>query len=402
MGKGSKLENRLAVYSCIFLLAFVLVFSFNLVTEIAGTNTIASPYGVDFGVYYTAGRMVLAGDTHNLYNEAVHHAALEENLNRTLPFYLPWLYPPTFLLVIVPISLLSYPVALVLWLTVTLGLAVFAVYLLVPKHKSLALLACGFPGVIMNLRWGQNGFLNTALIGFGLYFLEGNPVLAGLMFGLLTYKPQLAFFSLLLLFVTKKWKVLLWAIVFTLGGAIVSGFAFGFDSWVNFVQSLTNTTSGLLDQNWKALAVIQPSLFITLRLAGIKDSINYIILGVIGIIVTLAARWVWKHTDRLALKGTVLVLGTLLVIPYFLQYDMMILSIPLTLLIYDYIEYGCNPVESAFLLLLWVLPILDWTLVIPTHVHVCPFILMALMGIVMLRIKRPARAGFALDKTGVR
>ena len=81
---------------------------------------------------------------------------------------------------------------------------------------------------------------------------------------------------------------------------------------------------------------------------------------------------------------------------------MMILSIPLTLLIYDYIEYGCNPVESAFLLLLWILPILDWTLVIPTHVHVCPFILMALMGIVILRIKRPARVGIALDKTGAR
>ncbi len=154
MKKVSKLEHRLALYLCILLFCYVSVFSYCLVKEFTGNSKIASPIGVDFGVYYTTGRMVLSGDINDIYNVPVHHAALEANLNRTLPFYLPWLYPPTFLLAIVPLSYLPYPAALVLWGIVTFALALFALYLLVPKVRSLALIACGVPGLFMNLRWG--------------------------------------------------------------------------------------------------------------------------------------------------------------------------------------------------------------------------------------------------------
>ena len=87
MKKISKLEHRLALYSCILLFCYVSVFSYCLVREFAGQSRIASPIGVDFGVYYTTGRMVLFGDIDKIYNVPIHHAALEANLNRTLPFY---------------------------------------------------------------------------------------------------------------------------------------------------------------------------------------------------------------------------------------------------------------------------------------------------------------------------
>jgi len=208
VGTGIKLENRLAAYSIFVFCFFVFLFTFCIIFENNHKDNPSSPYGVDFGVYYTVGLMVRSGEADDLYNVPVHHAALERNLGRTLPFYLPWMYPPTFLMIVTPFSYLPFTTALVLWLMITLALALFALFRLIPKRKSLAILAVGYPGVIMNLRWGQNGFLNTALLGFGLYFMETNPIMAGVMFGLLAYKPQIALFSYLILLISKKWKVL--------------------------------------------------------------------------------------------------------------------------------------------------------------------------------------------------
>lgn len=387
MDKGTELENRLAAYSIFVFCFFVFVFTFCTIVEKTGKDILQTPFGVDFGVYYTAGQMARSGDVANLYNTAIQHAALEINLNRILP-PAPWLYPPTFLLLIAPLSTLPYTTALVTWLIITFALAIFALYLLVPKRKSLALLAIGFPGVLMNLRWGQNGFLNTALLGFGLYFLESNPIAAGLMFGLLTYKPQIALFAFLVLFISKKWRVLTWAVVFSISFALLSGVVFGLDTWVQFSQTFSTSAKGLLDNTFFGLAGVQPSMFINLSLAGIKDSINYIVLGVTGIAVAGATGWVWKHTERIALKATTLCAGTFLIIPYFLQYDLMILSIPLVLLAYDCIEYGSRPADFLLLFVLWTIPILDLVSIRLANFHICPFILMTLIIWVIARIKR--------------
>lgn len=355
--------------------------------EAAGTSQMDSPYGVDFGVYYTAGSMVLSGESDRIFDIAAHHAALEEVLQRQLPFYLPWLYPPVFLLAIVPFCFVPFTTALVLWLTVTFLLALFALYRLLPKHKGLAFLICGFPGFLMNMRWGQNGFLSTALLGFGIFFLESNPVLAGLMFGLLVYKPQMAVFPLLILLLSKKWRVLKWAVIFAAIGVAVSGALFGFDLWVQFFQSFFSSTAGLLCDNGMSLAPIQPSLYSTLRLAGLSDTVSYLLQALLGIAAAFAVWRVWRTTDRMALRGSALVLGIFLFNPYFLQYDLMLLSIPLSLLLYDFLEHGVHPHEIVLLFLLWLLPLLDMNLVEKIGFHVCPILLVLLLLMIWFRIK---------------
>lgn len=52
------------------------------------------------------------------------------------------------------------------------------------------LLAVAFPAVLINIRHGQNGFLTAALLGGALAVLERRPLLAGILFGLLAYKPR--------------------------------------------------------------------------------------------------------------------------------------------------------------------------------------------------------------------
>src|SRR5437868_4975074 len=48
------------------------------------------------------------------------------------------------------------------------------------------------PGAAVNLFFGQNGILSTVLLGGGVLLLGSRPILAGVLLGLLAYKPQLA------------------------------------------------------------------------------------------------------------------------------------------------------------------------------------------------------------------
>ena len=138
MRHNSKIVRIIIVLSLLLFLLYIFIFVSSLMAEAAGTSRMDSPYGVDFGVYYTAGRMVLSGESDRIFDIAAHHAALEEVLQRQLPFYLPWLYPPVFLLAIVPFCFVPFTTALVLWLVVTFLLALFALYKLLPKYKGLA------------------------------------------------------------------------------------------------------------------------------------------------------------------------------------------------------------------------------------------------------------------------
>lgn len=348
-----------------------------------------APVGIDFGIYYTAGQMVINSQTDNLYNHKTFYLKLNKILEREVPEALGWSfpYPPIFLLFIIPFSIFPFRIALILWLLVTFTLAIFAAYLLIPQYKEVVMLVCGFPGVLMNLRWGQNAFLNTALIGLGFYYLDKKPILSGLMFGLLTYKPQIAFFPLLLLLITKNWKVLTWSAVFTIVAAIMSAILFGMSTWYNFIDTLFNSSKTLLATGWEQISAIQPSLYSVFRILGLENRSAIILIGIIAVIITIISTWVWRKTDRSTLKGTVLVLGIFLAMPYYMQYDLMILSIPLILLTYDCLQYGFRSYEIAILALLWFMPLVNWPLVSLTAVQICPFVLFAALTMTFLRVR---------------
>jgi len=66
--------------------------------------------------------------------------------------------------------------------------------------------AIAYPAVFINLGHGHNGFLTAALMGFALLLLDARPLLAGIPFGLLAYKPQFGLLIPLVLIATDRWK----------------------------------------------------------------------------------------------------------------------------------------------------------------------------------------------------
>jgi hypothetical protein len=383
-----RIETRLAIYSLIFFLMFVFLFLLSLIRVTYASSAKGNLLGVDFADYYAAGKMVIAGDIAHVYNVPAHHAVLEQVLGKPTSLTLPWRYPPIFLLLIVPFALLPFQAALVAWLFTTLALALYCAYRMIPKRKIIALLFLGFPGMYMNLLWGQNGFLSAALLALGVGFIECNPVLSGAMFGLLLYKPQFAVFLLLLLLLTKRWKALVSAVISALLVSLVSLIVFGPDTWLHFAQSFFGSTENLLATDRASIATIQLSPFNSMLILGTSVMGAILSQAIVSMLASIAVVWVWKHSKNTPLLGAMLVLGIPLAIPYFMQYDLMILAVPLILLVYDFLERGSTKLERATLILLWLLPLINWPLAILTAVQIAPVVIIALAVMVVLRVKK--------------
>ena len=105
-----------------------------------------------------------------------------------MPFY-GWHYPPFFLAVAVLVAAVPYAFGLALWLAASLAAYLAAIRAILPRPETL-LIAAAFPAVFINIGHGQNGFLTAALLGGALHWLDRRPWLAGILIGLLAYKPQ--------------------------------------------------------------------------------------------------------------------------------------------------------------------------------------------------------------------
>lgn len=389
MKRKIPIHNRLALYSIMFCVIYIGIILCTVSSQINSEEKESSPVGIDYMMLYTAGETALTGNAEDIFDVPAQQAIIEDKLGTEMPKDVQWFYPPTFLLAIVSLfSALPFYPSLFLWLTCTLAMAVFSSYILVPKYKNLAFLTLGFPAVMYNFRWGQNSFLSTSLLGLGIAFMQSKPVLAGLMFGLMTYKPQLACFPFLILLLTKQWKVLRWSVFFSLLTVLISIILFGPNVWSAFLYHFFNKTSAVLTTIWLKTAVVQPTLYTTLRLFGINGLILKLLIGIIGILVTIYIVKIWKTTNRISLRGSAMILGIFIFMPYFIQYDLTLLSIPFLLLVYDFIEHGYQKFELVVLASLWLMPLFNMNIVQLTHVQISPFITSCVLVLVLLRAKK--------------
>lgn len=382
------MKKKIVVYSIMIFAIYILMFFFFLFSNVLDNGTGLSEFGIDFADYYTAGHMAMSGELDNVYSVPAHRASMEQLLGVVVPFTLPWRYPPVFLLAIIPFALLPFKISMVLWLGVTLAFAAVAIYRMLPEKRWLGALALGFPGVFMNFRWGQNGFFSAAILAAGVGALETNPVFGGAMLGLLVYKPQFAVFPFLILLLTKRWKALLAGIGSALAISLVSLALFGAEQWVEFFRSLFVSSSNLMADESAIIAAIQVSVYNAMLVLTEFPLVSILSQGLCSIGTIVAVCWIFRKSSRFTLKGAALVLGIPLAIPYLMQYDLMILAVPLVLLAYDYSQFGFRKKELLFTTLIWFLPVISWPLMRFTAIQICPLVLVFQLIVIILRVKR--------------
>ena len=99
--------------------------------------------------------------------------------------------------------------------------------------------------VPVNALLGHNGFLTAGLIGLSLVFVERRSWLSGILFGLLTYKPQFGVLFALSLLASRNWRTLSSATASSVAIGVASAAAFGFPGWPLFIDLLHHRNSNL-------------------------------------------------------------------------------------------------------------------------------------------------------------
>jgi arabinofuranan 3-O-arabinosyltransferase len=284
----------------------------------------------DFVNVWAAGKLVWQGMPAAAYDWPVHKAMEVIAVSHPFDGYFGWHYPPVFLFVAAMLSLLPYAGAYLLWLFATFPLYLAAIRGIVGGRGGY-ILAAAFPAVLSNFIVGQNGFLTAALFGGALVMLVERPILAGVLIGLLTYKPHLGLLFPLALVAGGHWRAFMAASVTAIAMALVSFAAFGADTWIAFYGNIGHTSQAFLSDGWADFGKLQTAFGIT-RVLGGSEALAWTMQGIVALACAVAIVRLWRGSAEYEIKAAALACGALLATPYLYLYDLVALAVPLAFL----------------------------------------------------------------------
>lgn len=351
--------DRLRVYPALVLAALMLAMVALVATSHGALDAYGRPLGVDFSGVWVAGREVLDGAPTRPYDHAA-HAAAQGAAFGAVDGFLPWPYPPYALALAAALATLPYLAALALWQVGTLALYAATVRLaargaaLGPGVLMLAALA--FPAVAINLLHGQNGFLTAALLGGGALLLPRRPLLAGVLFGLLAYKPQFALLLPVALLAGRHGRAIAAAGCTVVATSAATLLAYGVEPWRAFLAGLPWTRSVILEQGGLESYKLE-SAFAAVRLLGGTVAQAYALQAVAVLAAATTLAWIWARPLDTRLKLAALVTATLLATPYCVDYDLVTLGPALAGLVALGLARGFRPWDKSLLALAWAMPL---------------------------------------------
>ena len=358
-----------------------------------GVDAAGKPLGTDFASFWTASQLALEGTPAKAYDVGVHHARQAALFGRDLG-YAAFFYPPMFLLICLPLALAPYFVSLALWLGAS-GLAYWRMIRAWLGERLGALPALAFPAVFLNIGHGQNAFLSAALFGAGALWLERRPWLAGLCLGALVYKPHLGLLIPLALVASGRWKTIAAAGATAAALAAVSLAIFGADTWRAFLAH-AGLARAALEQGLVGDAKMQ-SAFAAVRLLGGPVGLAYGVQAATAALAAAALLWLQRRAPRGPAEGPALAAAALLASPFVLDYDLLLLAVPLAWLAREGLETGFRPWEKTTLAAAFVLPAISRSLATSLHLPLAPLVVGALLLAVSKRgaqreLGQPAKA----------
>jgi len=342
------------------------------------------PLGADFINFYAASEFALQGRLAEAYDIGRMAEAQSAIVPAAAGQVVPWQYPPSFALLILPLALLPYSLACVLFMSATLLLYLWLVHAILPDRRAL-LVALAFTAVLVNALGGQNGFLSTALLGGGLILLETRPLAAGVLLGLLTFKPHLGILVPFIMVAGGYWRAVGAAVLTTLLFALLAWLAFGIESWEAFrdhaAVAADYLRSGVLP--WDKMA----SVFATARLLGASVALATVLHAVVALAAGAMCAWAWWRGGSLELRVALAVTGTTLVSPAIYDYDLVLLAVPIAILAADGMHAGWTPGVRTLLVIAWLAPLIGTSLARYAHLPLVPLVLLALFWACWRRLR---------------
>jgi arabinofuranan 3-O-arabinosyltransferase len=277
------------------------------------------PFGDDFINYWSGAFLAWHQRAVDVYDWTAFHTFQQSIVGADLNYY-HYSYPPILLVLTAPLAALPYVPGLLVWLTSSWFCFYRALRLAMPGKGAL-LLALATPAVFVSAVGGQNAAWTAAFFGGGLLLLDRRPFVAGALFALLSYKPQVGLLIPIALVAGRQWRAVAGAVI--TGGVLifVSLVLFGPEVWIVYVRNIGVLRQLILEDGsgvWHRMV----SVFVFARRLGADVWTAYIAQGTSGLFAAWVVAVMWFKDVPAQMRNSALLLGTCLVTPYLQDYDL--------------------------------------------------------------------------------
>ena len=344
------------------------------------------PIGTDFLRLWTASYALLNGQQSAIY-ELARFFALEHAVTQpgTSDFY-PWLYPPPALLVVYPLALLPYLESLFAWLALGILGYLAALWRIFPRPLTIWV-GLAFPAVFWTVTHGQNSFLTTSLFCWGLLQLRRRPIWAGVLFGVLTFKPQLGLLLPVALVAGRHWRAIVAAALAAFLVAATSAALFGAGIWADFLASVSFSRSLLEDGSGFGDYYKMQSVFAAVRLLGFPLTPAYTLQALVTFSAAATVVWAWRRpAGDPDMKNALLMAATPLSTAFIFDYDLMLLAPAIAWLASKAVTSRALAYEQTTLAAAFLSPFVSRVLGMHTHLLLAPIFIATLVVAIVGRI----------------
>jgi hypothetical protein len=321
-----------------------------------GLDVTGHQIGRDFINVWAGPQLAFGGRLATLFDLEAYPGALSELFGAPVPFH-NWGYPLFTLPAFWPLAQLPYFAALAVW---TFGLfALFAAVTLREVAQSnrasaLLVLACA-PACLINAVGGQNGFLSGALFLGGMLAIDRRPLVAGILFGLLSFKPHLGVVLAFALLALGAWRVIAAAAATTALLVAVSVAMFGIEPWRQYLEVTSAFQVDLLERFHGFYKYMMVSVTAGGRMFELSYATSLAAQAAVSLPVLVMACLGVRRTKDPCRRAFVLAAATPLVTPYAFNYDLTWLAAIQVWMLSGRLPW--RPEWSALSLLGWTLPL---------------------------------------------
>ena len=328
---------RLKTYGFIALAVYLVAALALILTSTDAIDFQGKPLGYDFITFWGASLLALDGTAPLAFDVHANHAAQLKAVAGTKAMFL-WHYPPTFMLLALPLALMPYFVSYATWMVI--GLTAYGTTLWrVAPHRLTLFFGCASTGTFLAVFHGQNSLLTTALLGGALILLiEKRQIAAGILIGLLAFKPHLGVLIPLALIVTSQWRAFGAAALTTFAYVGLSTALFGTAYWTAFIDNLP-LLQQVLEEGvipW----IKMPTPFAAMMLLNSSLDTAYAIQALSATLAAAIVTWSWWKVGICRANAALLIAATCLVSPYLFDYDMALLSAAIAFLAWEGLKTG--------------------------------------------------------------
>jgi hypothetical protein len=348
--------------------------------------------GRDFVIVWTAAHLAAEGRVLEVFHPQAFLAGAHRLFDPALPFHF-WSYPPTALLNVLWLGRLDYFTAYVAWCGGGLVALFFAARAFFRERLDLCLVMLS-PAVAVNLMLGQNGFITTALLLGGFALVERRPLVAGGLFGLLGFKPQLGFLLPVALAAAGRWRAIAAAAAVGVLVAGVSVALFGLEAWRAFLE-FTVPTQRLMMIGTGPFRWMTPSAFMSGLIVTGSPTGALIVQAPFSLLGIVLAWRAFRTQGDLQLRAAAVMVATFIASPQSFNYDM----IPVAAAALVMVRHSSTRTTQLLAAILWIGPIL----VMPLNAAGMPVmpLFLAAAGLQLDRMLRAPAAQAALAPEGV-